>query len=96
MRKIGAVIPEVLREVSSNEDVALIFLGELWPQFAGEKLAGKTKPYSLRNKVLTVRVPDVAWKDQLVEYRQILKNSINEFWGVRLVYEIKFKAPGEL
>ena len=96
MRKIAAVIPEVLREVSSNEEVALIFLEELWPQFAGESLAKRTNPCSLKNKILIVRVQDENWKDQLLHYRQVLKKSINEFWGIRLVKGIEFRTPAEL
>lgn len=96
MRKIAAVIPEVLREVSANEEVALIFLEELWYQFAGDSLAEKTRPHSLKNKILVVRVQDENWKDQLVHYRQVLKSSINEFWGIRLVNGIEFRTPAEL
>lgn len=96
MRKIAAVIPEVLREVSTNEEVALIFLDELWHQFAGESLAERTKPHSLKNKILVIRVQDANWKDQLVHYRQVLKSSINEFWGIRLVNRIEFRTPAEL
>lgn len=81
-----------LLTITGDEEVAVIFLKELWPHIVGEQLARNSEPRALVNRVLEVRVPSPVWVKQLESLRQMMIESINRFWGVTMVETIRLKV----
>ena len=71
--------------IRGREDVAFVFLKELWPDIVGVPVAKRTSPWSLKEKRLVVRVADEAWGEGLAEFSQMLRQAINRFWRAPLV-----------
>ena len=91
MQSIGSLLPHFLQEISSNTELTLIFLQQLWPRVVGDELAHKTAPLSLKKKTLVLAVPGEAWKQQLSEMRGMLIRSVNTFWDMKLLNRIEFQ-----
>jgi hypothetical protein len=88
---ISSFLPGLLREIVSNDETILIFLDELWPQIVGNNLSLKCRPVRLTKKRLVIAVSNEVWKDELVGMRQMLIQTINQFWNVHLIEELKFE-----
>ncbi|MFQ5739253.1 MAG: DUF721 domain-containing protein [Acidobacteriota bacterium] len=98
MQQLRAFLPATLRQLSSNEEAALIFIRELWPQIAGQDVARRTTPVALRRATLMLEVESEAWMNELVRYRGLLIRSVNNLWGRKLVRKIRLgtlSAMGE-
>lgn len=91
MEGISSFLPGLLREIVSNDETILIFLDELWPQIVGNNLSLKCRPVRLTKKRLVIAVSNEVWKDELVGMRQMLIQTINQFWNVHLIEELKFE-----
>ena len=92
MKRIGAIIPAVFREIASNEQTALIFIQEMWPQMVGKDLAAKALPTSLKNRTLTLNVHDRLWATQIESFLALIRSSVNDFWDLCLVERIEIKV----
>lgn len=91
MRRLDSVFSDFLHEIASDEELTLIFLNELWPRIVGNELAKKARPVGLRNKELIVGVPGEIWQKQLDSLRQMLRQSVNDFWDLPLVEKIQLR-----
>lgn len=91
MKRIGTILPAILREMTQNEKTALVFIQELWPQMVGKDLSQKVFPASLESRTLTLDVCDGTWNAQLTHFRPLLRESINSFWEQNLVEQIEFR-----
>jgi predicted nucleic acid-binding Zn ribbon protein len=92
MKPVGALLGEFLREVAKDEEVALIFLREMWPRIVGPELARETRPVALSKKSLVVAAATESWQKEVTRIRRLLVESINRFWAVRLVERIRVKT----
>lgn len=92
MKGLVALLPDFIRQVASNEEAALAFLRELWPKMVGPDLAAKTEPSFLKNKCLTLDVPNAIWCSQLQDLAPLFVDSINRYWNLRLVERIRFRV----
>ena len=91
MEGISSFLPGLLREIVSNDETTLIFLDELWPRIVGKNLSLQCRPVRLKQKRLVIAVSNEVWKDELVGMRQMLIQTINQFWNVQLIEELKFE-----
>ena len=89
---ISCVPREFVHAITSDEEVALMFLKELWPHIVGEELARNSEPVGLSRKVLRVRVPSALWLNQLTGLRAMVISSINKFWRVHLIETISWEC----
>ncbi len=92
MKGLVALLPDFIRQAASNEEAALAFLRELWPRMVGLDLAAKTEPTFLKNKCLTLDVPNATWHSQLQDFAPLFVESINRYWNLRLVERIRFRV----
>ena len=92
MKGLVAFIPDFIRRTASNEEAALAFLRELWPRIVGQDLADKTKPTFLKNKCLTLEVPNTIWCAQLQDLTPLFITSINRYWNLKLVERIRLRV----
>ncbi len=73
-----------------------------WPLVVGSRLAETARLKSLRGSLLTVSVPDAAWRSCLESMSNVLLEAANDFLGrplytaIRFVIETPPRAPREL
>jgi len=92
MQSLMSCVPrEFVSAITSDEEVVLMFLKELWPHIVGKELARNSEPVGLSNRVLRVRVPSALWANQLAGLRKMVISSINQFWQVRVVETIRWE-----
>jgi predicted nucleic acid-binding Zn ribbon protein len=89
---ISRVPASFLRAIEADQEIVILFLKELWPHIVGEELARNTQPAQLRSKVLTVVVPTIVWVNQLASLSGMMIESINRFWGSRLIETIDWET----
>ena len=70
METLGSVFSDLLRRIASDEETALIFLNELWPQIVGKELAFRSCPVALRDKRLRIAVPSKTWKKVIYTFAE--------------------------
>ena len=78
--------------VEGDKDVVIMFLKELWPRVVGEEIARNTEPVRFTEDMLAVRVYSAVWANQLAGLRSMMIDSINKFWGGRLVETIRLEV----
>ena len=92
MRTVGPLFLPWLQEVIRDEEVAVIFLKEFWPQIVGDRMAGSTAPLRLRNCTLEIGVAGREWERVLQGMAQPLISKVNEFWNQPLVRRLDFRV----
>ena len=61
MRMVRPLFLPWLQEVIRDEEVAVIFLKEFWPQIVGDRMAKSTAPLRLRKRTLEIGVSGREW-----------------------------------
>ncbi len=92
MKSVGSVLSHFLDRIASDEEIALIFLSELWPQIVGKDLASKSRPLALRDRRLLLSVPSEIWAKELAQLRKMLVHTVNKHWDLGLVESIDFEV----
>ncbi len=92
MENLGSVFSDLLRRIASDEETALIFLNELWPQIVGKDLAFRSRPLALRNKRLRIAVPSKTWKKELMELHPMMIHAVNKYWNCDLVHTVEIEV----
>ncbi len=92
MKSVGSVLSHFLDRIASDEEIALIFLSELWPQIVGKDLASKSRPLVLRDKRLLLSVPSQIWAKELTQLREMLVHAVNKHWDLSLIEKIDFEV----
>ena len=91
MRPINPLFSGWIREVTRDEEVALVFLIELWPQIVGDGLAEQARPVALDGRVLTLSVPSEAWESELSDLGKTIVKRVNDFWSHSLIRRVECK-----
>ncbi len=92
MKSVGSVLSHFLDRIASDEEIALVFLSELWPQIVGKDLASKSRPLALRDKRLLLSVPSEIWAKELAQLRKMLVHTVNKHWNLQLIEKIDFEV----
>ncbi len=92
MEDLGSVFSDLLRRIASDEETALIFLNELWPQIVGKDLAFRSCPLALKSKRLRIAVPSKIWKKELMELHQMMTHAVNKYWNCELVHTVEIEV----
>jgi len=82
------IMRELLRARPAEEAILLA-----WPLVCGKEVAARTKASEFSSGVLTVEVPDRAWRAQLASFTGKYIAGYNELLG-HAVSEVRFKLPG--
>ena len=80
MRMVGPFFLPWVQEAIRDEEVAVIFLKELWPRIVGDQLAKSTAPLCLRKRTLEIGISGREWERVLQGMAQPLMSKVNEFW----------------
>ncbi len=92
MRPISSLFSGWVQEVTRDEQVALVFLIELWPQIVGDGLAEQARPVALDERVLTLSVPSEAWGSELSDLGKTIVKRVNDFWSHPLIRKVECKV----
>lgn len=92
MRSINSLFTRWLKEVTRDEQVALLFLVELWPQIVGDGLADQTQPVALEERVLTLSVPSETWGRELSHLGKTIVQRVNGFWNHPLIRRVECRV----
>ena len=99
MRVVGPLFLPWVQEVIWDEEVAVIFLKEFWPQIVGDRMAKSTAPLRLRKRTLEIGVSGREWERVLRGMARPLMAKVNEFWNRSLVRRLDFQVvhpwPGD-
>lgn len=64
----------------------------VWDTAVGRQIAGKARPQSFRDGILTVAVANAPWMQQLTFLKRDLIQKVNDLLGENLVRDIYLKA----
>ena len=92
MRVVGPLFLPWVQRVIRDEEVAVIFLKEFWPQIVGDQLAKSTAPLRLRKRILEIGVSGREWERVLQGMARPLMAKVNEFWNRSLVRRLDFQV----
>jgi len=88
MERVSGSYSRLLKLASADESSALILLRSLWPIIVGKGVANFAQPETLDQKVLMISVADHTWKSELDGMCGVLRQRVNDFWGMELVKSI--------
>ena len=66
-------------------------LRNLWTELMGEKAARIAELDSLKEGVLSIRVADAAWRNELHYQREALRRRANQLFGVSLIKDVRLR-----
>jgi predicted nucleic acid-binding Zn ribbon protein len=95
MRSAKAAIQSVLALRGITDQVRAERLHTEWSELVGPKIAARTRPYGVTDRVLTIEVASSAWLQELNLLRaQILAGLHQRMGEPRLFDELRFKLAG--
>ncbi|MBP2651228.1 MAG: hypothetical protein H6Q74_2053 [Firmicutes bacterium] len=63
-----------------------------WSNLVGKEVAARSEPENLAHGVLMVRVTNSVWVHHLMTLKEQIITQINDFFGEKVIYDIKFQA----
>jgi predicted nucleic acid-binding Zn ribbon protein len=60
-QRVGALVPEVLRDLGLGESARALRIHERWAEVVGPEVASHCRPVALRDGVLEARVDSSVW-----------------------------------
>lgn len=87
---MSRTVEELLEKMGLSSVILLARLARSWPEAVGPLLARKTFPVRLRGGVLTIRVPDHSWAQELTLAASDLVGKIGAHLGEGKVREVRF------
>lgn len=87
---IKSLIAQFRQSPNWDEYLDLELLQKLWPTLAGKHLGAATRIVAIHGSTVTVDVPDLAWRKQLIKMKGELLQRMNEPWGAKRIKEIAF------
>lgn len=90
MKELIYLLPEVLKNVDSDERLYETLIFALWNRAVGVDLALRSAPVGFRSGVLTIATPSDAWRYQLSGLGSEIIERINTYLAQKAVNEIVF------
>ena len=101
VEEIGSILERMLvrikvidkgREVSLARKLAEVRAIQLWQDVVGDKVSAHTKPISIQDKIIFVKVDNSAWCNELSFFKKDIVKKINEGVGMRVINDVYFKV----
>ena len=94
-RLAGDILREVRREIGIDPGGVQQRIVAVWPEVAGEEIAGHTRPGILRKGVLSVAVESAPLYYELTSFSgEDIRKKINEKLGSAIIHKINFHMNG--
>lgn len=87
---LSLILPKVIKELGLEKGIKEQRAVELWRKVVGKTIGEKTKPLSITQGVLRIKVKDNIWKQELYFLKEELKEKLNRALGEDMVKNIKF------
>lgn len=78
MKPISAILPQVCRQLSRNEDSTEYLISAVWKSVVGKPLSFRTQPAECCGNKLVVLVPSLTWQKQLKTLQSEIINRLNQ------------------
>jgi len=87
-KSITSLIGQFRNSPNWDEHLDLELLQKLWPTLAGKQLGTATRITGIHGSTVTLDVPSLVWRKQLMRMKSKLLVRINEPWGTTRITEI--------
>jgi predicted nucleic acid-binding Zn ribbon protein len=87
-QNIGSIISALIKNLGFEKKLSELDAVKLWEEIVGEKIAQVSTALKITEGRLYVRVPDPAWRQQLVYFKQEFIAAINARMGRAVVKDI--------
>ena len=92
---IGEVLKKIFLDLEKRQEISEDRMSRLWKNLVGESGFRHSKPVSLKKRILTVRVDNSVWMQDLVMRKRRLLKGLKRELGKDKICEIHFRI-GEL
>lgn len=87
---VGDVLRNLLNETSLQGRMDELHAVDIWPYVAGETIASECRKPSVKNGIMTVRIPNASLRHELYLNKTRLREIINGLIGKETIKEIRF------
>ena len=94
-RKVGDLLPGVLKELKLEGKIEEMRLREEWPHVVGETIAGRSRPLSVRGATLIVEVENNVWMNEIQFHRNEIIRKIHAEFPTLEIEDIRLKLERE-
>ena len=88
---IGGALQEALQAQGLGFLLHEDKLRRRWSEVMGDRAAGMTELDSFKDFVLSIRVADASWRNELHFQRDAIRNKANEVLGTALVKDVRLR-----
>ncbi|MDI6734833.1 MAG: DUF721 domain-containing protein [bacterium] len=102
VEEIGSILERMLarirvhdrdgREIPLSRKLAEVRAIQLWPDVVGDNVSAHTKPLSIQDKIIFVKVDNSAWCNELSFFKKDIIKKVNEGVGMRVIRDVYFKV----
>ncbi len=102
VEEIGSILERMLarirvkdkdgREIPLARKLAEVRAIQLWPAVVGDNVSAHTKPLSIQDKIIFVKVDNSAWCNELSFFKKDIIKKVNEGVGMRVIRDVYFKV----
>jgi predicted nucleic acid-binding Zn ribbon protein len=89
-RPLSQLIQQFLQSIGINgrieENLAIVY----WDQTVGKEISEKTEPFRISEGILSVKVSDPAWRNELYFFKNEIIQKLNNKIGKSIIKDIKF------
>ena len=96
MEELIKTLPQILRSIGDDPEVATAAAATAWRRVAGDGLRQHAVPIALKDGALTIAVADAVWQKQFASMRDQLIFKTNSILGQPLVKKIEFVIDPKL
>jgi len=90
-QSISGILDALLEQKKLKKRIDDCRAMDLWDAVVGEKIAGRTSPFALKDGVLKVTVSDHGWLQELQFLKEEIKERLNEALGGESIKSLYFK-----
>jgi len=91
------VLSSVLSSYGLDEKIAKYQFVNSWSEIVGEEIAKRSKPDSIRNGILVIRVESSAWAQELSFHKTVILRRLEKFLGEdEMVRDLQFYVVGAI
>ncbi len=87
---VQGILESAFRKFGIKEELSKYQFVLHWRAIVGDDIAKRTKPESLKNKTLVIRVTDSTWSQELVFHKELIIKRLNSFLKSQAVDNVLF------
>lgn len=94
-RRIGDLLPGVLKELGLEGKLDEGRLREEWPSIVGEAIAQRSRPLTIRRKTLFIEVENNVWMNEIQFHRNEIIRKVHKEFPALEIEDIRLKLERE-